>query len=128
MSNKLSISIPTQGEPLPSSQMPLTSKGASLQMETILLFIRNHCTVFLPPLHYHPPFLHLTSKIPYCTQSIFKDGSLIKEESSICGGGDGAYSPHLKTLLYHRASPKLPKYPPSVELIGPSPCNFLLND
>ncbi len=81
----------------------LIPKGAYLQMETILLFIRNHCTVFLPPLLYPPFFSTSPLQIPYCTKHIQRWISLIKEESSICGG-DGAYSPSQNIIISSRLS------------------------
>ncbi len=119
MSNKLFISIPTHDEPL------LSITNASLQevhlykwKQSSFSFNQNHCTVFLPPLHY-PPFFS-TSPLKYpIAQSIFKDGSLISKRRVPFAEELMVHIPHLKTLLYHRASPKLPKYyPPSCELLG----------
>lgn len=91
MSNKLSISIPTHGEPLPS-QMPHSKRCVSTNGNN-------------PPFH-SKPFYRFPSSLPFSThlfstsplkyaiaQSIYKDASLIEDESSICRGDYGAYSP-----------------------------------
>jgi hypothetical protein len=56
---------------------------------------------------------------------MYKDASLIEDESSICGGDYGAYIPPSQNIIKLSPLPSCQNIL-QVELFGPSPCNFFL--